>query len=66
MPRRLVEVALEKFCVDAGSLGRRVLPPEKREAAARAMADVFEVNPAVARLRMDDVFPKKNDSQLLL
>ena len=68
MPRRLVETALvaEKFCNEAGNLGQLVLPPEKREAAARALADVFDVNPAVARLRLDDVFPKKNDSQLLL
>jgi hypothetical protein len=66
MPRRLVEVALENFCVEAGSLGHRALPVEKREAAARALADIFDVNPAVARLRIDDVFPKKNDSQLFL
>jgi hypothetical protein len=66
MPRRLVETALEKFCIEAGSLGQRVFPPEKREVAARTLADVFDVNPAVARLRLDDVFPKQNDSQLLL
>jgi hypothetical protein len=66
MPRRLVETALEKFCVEAGSLGHRVLPPEKKEVAARALVDVFDVNPVVARLRLDDVFPSKNDSQLLL
>lgn len=66
MPRRLVEVALEKFCVEAGRLGQRVLPPEQREVAARALADVFDVNPAVVRLRLDDVFPKKMDTQLLL
>jgi hypothetical protein len=64
----LVEVALvtEKFCVEAGKLGQLVLRPEKREAAARAMADIFDVNPTVARLRLNDLFPKKNDDQLLL
>ena len=68
MPRRLVETALvaEKFCIEAGNLGQLALPPEKREAAARALADIFDVNPAVARLRLDDVFPKKSDGQLLL
>jgi hypothetical protein len=68
MPRRLVERALVagKFCNEAGNLGQLVLSPEKREAATRALADVFEVNPAVARLRLDDVFPKKNEAQLLL
>src|SRR5579859_1160174 len=66
MPRRLVEVALERFCVEAGRLGQRVLPPEQREAAVRALADVFDVNSAAARLRVEDVFPKTQDAQLLL
>ena len=68
MPRRLVEVAVvaEKFCQAAGNLGQLVLPAEKREAVARAFADIFDVNPAVARLRLDDIFPRKNDAQLLL
>jgi hypothetical protein len=68
MPRRLVEMALvtEKLCLEAGNLGQLVLPPEKREAAVRTLADMFDVNPAVARLRVDDIFPKKRDAQLLL
>jgi hypothetical protein len=66
MPRRLVETALEKFCVEACHLGQRVLRPDKREAAARDLSEVFDVNPAVARLRLEDVFPSKNDGQLLL
>jgi hypothetical protein len=66
MPQQLVELALDEFCIEAGMLGQRLLPLEKRESAARALSDIFDVNPAVARLRLDDVFPKKNDSQLLL
>jgi hypothetical protein len=66
LPRPLVEATLAKFCVEAGLLGQRVLPPDKREGAARELSDVFDVNPAVARLRLDDVFPKKNDAQMLL
>lgn len=66
MPRRLVELALEKFCVGAGLMGQRVLPPDKREPATLALSDIFDVNPAVARLRLEDVFPQKNDAQLLL
>ncbi len=68
MPRRLVEasVVAEKYCQEAGNLGQLVLPAEKRESAVRALADIFDVNPAVARLRLDDIFPRKNDAQLLL
>src|ERR1700733_5511976 len=64
MPRPLVEAALQQFCVEVGLLGQRILPPDKREIAARELSDVFDVNPAVARLRIEDVFPIKNDSQL--
>jgi hypothetical protein len=66
MPRPLVLAALAQFCVEAGLLGQRVLPPEKRERAARELSDVFDVNPAVARLRLEDVFPMKDDTQMLL
>jgi hypothetical protein len=54
------------FCVNVGLLGQRALPPEKREVAVRALSDAFDVNPTVARLRVDDVFPQKNDGQLVL
>ena len=66
MPRRLVEIALEKACVEAGNLGQRILPKENRETAVRDLSDIFDVNPAVARLRLEDVFPTKNDGQMLL
>lgn len=66
LPRPLVEEALAKLCLEAGLLGQRVLPPEKREAAAREISYVFDVNPAVARLRLEDIFPVKNDAQLSL
>jgi hypothetical protein len=66
MPRPLVLAALEQFCVEVGLLGQRALPPAKREGAARELSDVFDVNPAVARLRLEDVFPVKNDAQMLL
>lgn len=66
MPRPLVEQALQDFCVEAGGLGQRVLSPEKRDAAIRELSTIFDVNPAVARIRIDEVFPSKNDSQMLL
>lgn len=66
LPRSLAEAALEKLCVEAGLLGQRVLPPEKREAATRELSSIFDVNPAVAQLRLEDIFPAKNDTQLML
>lgn len=66
MPRALVEFALREFCVETGGLGQRILPPENREVAARALSDVFDVNAVVARLRIEDIFSSKNDAQLHL
>jgi hypothetical protein len=66
MPRHLAEMALSAFSVEEGALGQRKVPSERREAAARALSDTFDVNPAVARLRVEDVFPSGNDDQLLL
>ena len=66
MPRALVEQALQQFCVEAGRLGQRVLAPDKRNAAIQELSTIFDVNPAVARIRIEEVFPTKNDGQLLL
>jgi hypothetical protein len=66
LPRPLLEIALDKFCVSVGHLGGRVLPEDRREAAARALADIFDVNPAVARLRLEEAFPRRNEAQLSL
>jgi len=66
MPKPLVDEALREFCVENGALGQRTLPGDKRDAAIRALSTIFDVNPIVARLRIDEVFPQKNEGQLLL
>lgn len=66
MPRPLVELAVEEFCVDAGTFGARRVAPDKRDAAIRSLSETFDVNPVVARLRLDELFPAKNDGQLSL
>jgi len=66
MPRYLVELALQKLTEEIGSLGQRSLPPGRRESAIRELSEAFDVNPAVARIRLEGVFPRKNDAQLAL
>jgi hypothetical protein len=66
LPRPLVIQALESFCMEAGKLGGRVLKPDKRETALHELSTTFEVNPAVARIRLEEVFPAKSEHQLLL
>ena len=57
LPRDLAERCLEPFLVARGMLGCRTLPQGRREDAARLLADVFDVNPVVGRIRLGDLFP---------
>jgi len=66
MPKRLVQAALAPMMVPAGTLGARVIPDGQREPAARTLADIFDVNPIVARYRLDAIIPTVSSSQLSL
>jgi hypothetical protein len=66
MPKRLVQAALATITVPAGSLGARVIPNGQRESAVRMLADIFDVNPVVARYRLDAIIPAVSSSQLSL
>ena len=58
LPRGLVERALERLLTTQGTLGLcRDLPVEKREEAAVLLAAVFDVNPAVGRIRLQEMYP---------
>jgi hypothetical protein len=66
MPRDLVRRAIEGFVELVGSLGQGGVPETKKDAAARHLANVFNVNPAVARIRLADVMPTADSRQLPL
>ena len=66
LPRRLVISSVESLLTAAGSLGIKGLATNKREEAARQIAQVFDVNPIVARIRIDEVFGKADERQLSL
>src|SRR3989344_366404 len=58
LPRRAFEEAVRPFLDQAGSFfGSAHLDETRREEAARALADVFDVNPAVVRIRLAQLFP---------
>ncbi len=65
MPRRLVSEALQIFATPADSLGQITVPDDKRGLAIRKLAATFNVNPAVAQIRLADVLPQ-DDRQLRL
>ena len=56
-PRDLLQEALKPYLIPTGSLGRIVLDQNRRESAVRALADVFDVNPVVTRIRVDELYP---------
>jgi len=57
MPRRLVEIALRPFMIDIGKLGFWFFDRTRTEEAARSLAETFDVNPAVARVRIAQMWP---------
>ncbi len=66
MPRRLVEVAVGPHLQEEGSFGRKTLPAPRRAQVTRDLAALFEVNPIVAEIRLQQVFPPAGDGQLSL
>jgi hypothetical protein len=56
-PRPLVLEAMKPFLISAGLLGVEVLDESRREESVCVLADIFDVNPVVARIRVSELFP---------
>jgi hypothetical protein len=56
-PRPLVQEAIKPFLAPAGLLGVEVLDEKRREESVRSLTDIFDVNPVVARIRINELFP---------
>jgi hypothetical protein len=57
LPRLLVNAFLDQSGIEVGSSGSRSLTPAQRESLAKKAAVTFDVNPIVARIRLDSLFP---------
>ena len=66
LPRKLVYEALDPILESRGLLATRALVDSRREEAAHLLADAFDVNPVVARIRVEELFPKSANCQLTL
>lgn len=66
LPRQLVMMVLEPFLVEKGQLGSKLLDSVRKEEATRELVEVFDVNPIVARIRIETIFPPEQDFQLTL
>jgi len=66
LPRSLVSVAIAEFLSSSGTFGRSTLKGGKQEDAGRVLSQTFDVNPAVARIRLEELFPESAIRQLTL
>ena len=66
LPRDLVAKALQPYLVEVSSLLGNTLNPARREEVVAAMAELFNVNPAVARIRIEGMYPLDTGGQLSL
>ncbi len=56
LPNQLLELALGQLLEEAGSMGRKCLPPDMFLRAKVLVADAFEVNPVVAEIRLKELY----------
>ena len=66
LPRPLVIECMRVFVRIEGMMKTMVLPKERREQAVRYVAEVFEVNPIVARIRIAELYPEGSEQQMTL
>jgi len=66
MPRDLVITALKKYLVLNGSLGTVSVNRFSKDAATLQLSQLFDVNPAVSRIRLEVLFPSDNTDQVWL
>ena len=66
LPQSLVAKALESMIEFRGMLGIAVLPHKNRESSIRLISDTFDVNPIVARFRLEALYPPSAEQQLTL
>ena len=63
LPQALVRTIVSEFTEPSGSMGLRVLPKGRRDSAIRRLSEAFDVNPAVARIRLDQLAPVEGHDQ---
>jgi hypothetical protein len=64
LPKRLVILAAEPFLKRSLVTSSPSLPPATRDAAERSLANTFEVNPVVVRIRLSEMFPDQKGQQI--
>lgn len=66
LPKSLMRKALESFLTTSGLFGLEQLDDTNRGLAAKSLSEVFDVNPVVATIRLDALYPIRNSQQRTL
>ncbi len=66
LPMRLVRLAMEPYLVETGQLNVKILTEAAKEKATRVLAEIFDVNPIVVRIRIETLFSRSREDQPLL
>ncbi len=66
LPKPLVGKALDEILTLTGNFGVKILNPDKRVQAITILSNVFDVNPAAAKMRLDVLYPLSTSHQLTL
>ena len=64
LPLRLVNKCVADLTEVVGNLGNRTLTGNSRKVAEQKVAETFEVNPIVARIRLSNMFPDTPQMEL--
>ena len=64
LPKRLIVKCVEHLTTAIGLLGGQILEGHNREMAEALVADTFDVNPVVARIRLSSLFPENMHPEL--
>lgn len=66
LPRSLVLDVADPFLSKEGLLEITIMKDAKRDEFEKVLSDIFNVNPVVARIRLNQLFPANLNSQLTL
>ncbi len=58
LPKKLVSTAVSAYLRGAGSEAPFVIARGERESSVRAISEIFDVNPVVARIRLSEMWPE--------
>ena len=64
LPRALVQAAVAPLLTTQGQMGLQALLASNLDRAAKLLADTFDVNPIVARIRLQEMYPQDDQLQL--